>query len=200
MVYRILQPLVKLFLLLFFRLKSSGQEHLPSGGCVIASNHMSLLDPPVIGCSLPVSRGIHFMAKQELFKIPIFSWIIAHLGAFPVRRGMSDRNAIRTAIDLLRSGEIVGMFPEGTRSSTGQLGKALPGMAMLAVKAGVPVVPAAIVGTDKAFSRGCLFPAVTARFGPPIILPAGRTERENIEFLTNTIMEEIARLLEQEGG
>lgn len=199
MVYNIFYTLVKIFLVLFFRITSSGHENLPSGGFLLASNHISNLDPPVIGCSLPVERKIHFMAKEELFKVPVFSWIITQLRAFPVRRGMSDRNAIRTAIGLLQSGQIVGMFPEGTRSKTGQLGRPQPGMALLAVKAGVPVVPAAITGTNKIFRDGHIFPKVTVRFGRPIALPEGRTDKEKSEYLTNTVMEEIARLLQEEG-
>ncbi len=197
MAYNILHTVLGSLLVLLFRLKASGRDNLPAGGCVVACNHISLLDPPVIGCSLPIARRVHFMAKDELFKIPVFGWFITRMGAFPVRRGMSDRSAIREAIRLLKSGETVGMFPEGTRSKTGQLGIPQPGMAMLAVKAGVPVVPAAIIGTNKLFRDGCLFPPITVKFGRPIHLLAGRTDKENGEFLTNTVMAEIARLLEE---
>jgi len=197
--YNIFHAVLKGFLRLFFRLESVGLENLPEGGCIVASNHISLMDPPAIGCSVPARRKIRFMAKEELFHIPILRWIIVFLGAFPVRRGMADRNAIRTALGFLKNGEVVGMFPEGTRSKTGKLGEPLPGMALLAVKAGVPVVPAVVIDTNKIFRDGHYFPQFRVRFGPPIVLPASRSDKENIEFITKTVMEEIARLLEEEG-
>jgi 1-acyl-sn-glycerol-3-phosphate acyltransferase len=199
MIYKILHIMLKFSLHLFFRLRSSGLENVPPGGCIIASNHISLLDPPVIGCSLPRTRKINFMAKEELFKIPLFNSVITQMGAFPVKRGMPDRNAIRYAVSVLQSGEVLGMFPEGTRSKTGQLGEPLPGMAMIAVKAGVPVVPAAVFGTNTLWGHGHFFPPILVKFGRPIYLASGRTAKESGEILTKTVMEEISRLM-NEGG
>ncbi|MDR3563910.1 MAG: lysophospholipid acyltransferase family protein [Negativicutes bacterium] len=199
MVYKIIRFLVKCLLVAVFRLRVTGLENMPSGGCIVASNHISLWDPPLIGCALPVRRPIHFMAKEELFRIPIFSWVITQLQAFPVRRGAADRNAIRAAIQLLSDGEIVGMFPEGTRSKTGRLGTAQPGLGMLAVKAGVPIIPVALTGSNQVFGKGQIFPQFTVRFGQPLYLASNKTDRENSDYINATIMQEIAKLLEQEG-
>jgi len=199
MLYNIVHLLLGQFLRVVFRLRAINPENVPAGsGVVIAANHISLWDPPVIGCGLPVSRQVHMMAKEELFAIPVFGWVISHLYSFPVRRGLADRNAIRTALDILRNGGAVGMFPEGTRSKTGQLGPAMPGMAMLAVKAAVPVVPAAVFGTNKVFRQGNILPRFTIRFGAPLYARPDMTDKENIEWLNNAVMAEIARMLAEE--
>lgn len=188
--------LVRLILQTVFRWRVRGLENLPAaGGLIIASNHISNFDPPLIGCALPLTRRIHFMAKIELFKNPLFGRIIFALGAFPVRRGLADRTAIRTALALLESGEVVGIFPEGTRSKSGTLGRAEPGMGMIAVKAGVPVVPAAITGTNQIFSDGHFLPRFTVSFAAPVVVPPGRTDKEAVEYLNKRVIEEIARML-----
>ena len=129
----------------------------PTGGVIIASNHISYWDPPVVGSVLPWSRKIHFMAKAELFSIPLVGGIFTQMAAFPVRRGLSDLRPSK-AIELLKNGEIVGIFPEGTRSKTGKLGEFLPGLPLLAIKAGVPVIPAAVKGTNQVFCKGWKLP------------------------------------------
>lgn len=201
MVYRILHSILRLIFLTVFRWRIIGLENVPAtGGLIVASNHLSLWDPPLIGCALPLSRKIHFMAKAELFSWPIFRWVITELGAFPVRRGMADRTAIRTALTLVEEGGVFGIFPEGTRSKTGELGQPAPGMAMIALKAGAPIVPAAVIGTNKVFRQGSLFPQFEVRFGKPIILPEGRNDREAIEYVNTLVMQEISRLLLGERG
>ncbi|BBB92971.1 MAG TPA: lysophospholipid acyltransferase family protein [Methylomusa anaerophila] len=182
---------------IFFRWRVYGTENIPTtGGVVIASNHISLFDPPVIGTAVP--RLIHFMAKEELFQIPVFGWLIKKFNAFPVRRSTADRTAIRTALSLLATGNIVGIFPEGTRSKTGKLGSPEPGIAMIVAKAGVPVVPAAVIGTNRVFRNGCLFPQFIVKFGPPIMVTKGKTDKESMEFITTRIMSEISCLLENQ--
>ncbi len=201
MFYNLLRSLVRLILYTFFRMRVSGLENIPAaGGLIIAPNHISNLDPPVIGCALPDHRRIRFMAKIELFKHPVVRWVITALGAFPVRRGMADRTAIRTALSLLEQGDTVGIFPEGTRSKTGALGRPEPGLGMIAVKAGVPVVPCAVTGTNKLCQGGCILPRLTVTFAAPVVVPAGRTDKEAVEYINEQVIGEIAKMLAREGG
>lgn len=194
MFYNLIRAIVKLFLLVFFRVTYTGANNIPvNGPVIVASNHISFWDPPVIGCG--IFRPIHFMAKEELFANPIFNWIITKLKAFPVKRGTADRGAIRTALSLLEQGEIVGLFPEGTRSRTGQLGKAEPGLALIAAKAGAVIIPAAVINTDKICRDGILFPKIEVKFGRPIIVEKGVTNKEYLDGLTKQLMSEIAALL-----
>ena len=194
--YSLFKILLYSFFTLFFRFKIIGAEHIPvSGGVIIAANHISLWDPPVLGAAC--TRAINFMAKEELFVNSVFKWIITTLKAFPVRRGTADRTAIRYAISLLKNGEILGAFPEGTRSMTGELGKPEPGIAMIALKAGVPIVPAAIIGTNKVFKKGCILPQFTVKFGKPIIITGEKSDKDMMEAISNTIMKEISSLLKE---
>lgn len=150
-----------------YRLRARGQEHLPEGGFVLAANHTSNFDPWPLGIPLLPHRQLRFMAKSELFN-PIFTPILNAGGAFKVHRGQGDVEAMRTAIDLARAGEIVVMFPEGTRQEKGLRKKhrARPhtGAARIALTAGVPLVPAAIAGTDRLSRLGPLRVA----YGEPI--------------------------------
>lgn len=189
--YELLRVFLALLFSLAFRWQKIGIENIPSGGVIIAANHISLWDPPLVGAAIP-DRRIHFMAKEELFSNKIFGWIISRLGAFPVKRGAADRTAIRTAITLLETGNILGIFPEGTRSKNGKLGQPEPGLALLAVKAGVPVIPTAIIGTNKIFSNGCLLPKFKIIFGKP--LQFDRTT-ESMEAMSSRVMAEISDLL-----
>ena len=111
--------LLKAFILVYFRLRRLGREHIPEGGVILASNHRSFLDPFAIGGCL--GRPIYFVAKRELFKNPLVGWILNCMGAFPVRRGDSDEESMDTALALLARGEALVMFPEGTRIRTGSL-------------------------------------------------------------------------------
>ncbi|CUH96236.1 hypothetical protein P22_2325 [Propionispora sp. 2/2-37] len=197
--YNLIRFVCRCFFLLFFRLKVEGIENIPrQGGAIIAPNHVSLWDPPVIGCAM--SRHIHFMAKEELFNIPLFRQIILVLKAFPVKRGAADRNAIRTAVTLLEQEKVLGLFPEGTRSRSGILGTAEPGVVMIAAKAGVPIIPAAIVGTKDIGKFPRIFPQLIVRFGNPVVLPQGKVNREQIEAYSQQIMQSIGSLLQQYRG
>jgi 1-acyl-sn-glycerol-3-phosphate acyltransferase len=138
---------------LLYRLRASGKENLPeSGGYVLSANHLSNVDPWPLGLPLWPKRQIRFMAKSELFRPPL--WPILKLaGAFQVRRGYGDYAAIKTAVDLAREGKVVAIFPEGTRRAKGLLRRRRPrphtGAARIALEAGVPLIPAAIAGTDR---------------------------------------------------
>lgn len=196
--YNLVHIILRTFFRLVFRWKISGLENIPpEGGVIIAANHISLLDPPVVGTALPVERPIYFMAKEELFANAVVRWFITKLHSFPIRRGSADRVAIRKAIALLESGQILGVFPEGTRSKTGKLGQPEPGVAMIAIKAGAPIVPTAIIGTNQVFSKGSWLPVFKVRFGKPIQTDKIKSDKESLEMLSNSIMREIACLLEE---
>ena len=136
-----------------FGLEIRGQEHVPRrGGCLIAANHTSFLDPPLIGATSP--RRVSFMARATLFDQPLLGWYMRHVGVFPVVRGEGDLAAIREAVRRLRHGDVVALFPEGGRQPSGQLGLAKRGIGLLAVTAQVPIVPALITGTFQAWPPG----------------------------------------------
>jgi 1-acyl-sn-glycerol-3-phosphate acyltransferase len=149
--YRLIALISRPFVYGLFRLEVKGEEHLPPDGFVLAANHTSNLDPWAIGLPLLPTRWLRFMAKSELYWRPL-SLVLDAAGAFKVRRGEGDVEAIQTAVDLVRGGEIVVMFPEGTRQKKGLRKKwtARPrsGAARIAHQAGVPLVPVAIKGTD----------------------------------------------------
>ena len=155
---------------LLYRLRASGKENLPeSGGYVLSANHLSNIDPWPLGLPLWPKRQVRFMAKSELFRPPL--WPLLKLaGAFQVRRGYGDEGAIKTAVELARAGEVVAIFPEGTRREKGLLRRrrARPhtGAARIALEAGVPLIPAAIAGTDRLLRMGPL----RVTYGPPVEL------------------------------
>jgi glycerol-3-phosphate dehydrogenase (NAD(P)+) len=170
-VYWIVRAFLQPALQIYFRLGRMGRQHIPAkGGVLLASNHRSFLDPFVIGCCL--RRPIFFVAKQELFKNPLVGWFLNCLGAFPIRRGESDEEAMKTARALLDRGDAVVIFPEGTRIRTGTLGKAKRGVGRLALEAGVPVVPIAVLGSERARRGYVVRPVkVKLRFGRPLTFP-----------------------------
>ena len=179
-----------------FRLRSRGVEHLPtSGGFVLAANHISNLDPWPLGVPLFPRRHLRFMAKSELYWWPL-RLVLDGAGAFPVRRGERDTVSMETAVRLCREGEIVVMFPEGTRRTKGLRKKheARPrtGAARIALEAGVPLVPAAVRGTDRLSRLGPLRVA----YGPPIALDdlTDRQSRAAAQTATDRLMAEIERL------
>jgi 1-acyl-sn-glycerol-3-phosphate acyltransferase len=174
-----------------YRLRAEGVENLPeSGGFVLAANHTSNLDPWPLGMPLWPRRYLRFMAKSELYWWPLGPIITAG-GAFPVRRGERDVEAIRKAVDLAREGHVIAMFPHGTRQRKGLVKKYQPrshtGAARIALDAGVPLVPAAIAGTDRLLRLARL----RVRYGKPIDLD-GLDAKE----ATDKLMAEIARLEE----
>jgi len=179
-----------------YRTRLLGAENLPEGPAVLAGNHVSYLDPVLLWAGCP--RPVHFVAKAELWEIGWLGWALDHLWAFPVRRASADREMISTATGLLGRGELLGMFPEGTRSrdvANDQLGEAQGGVAFIALRAGVPVVPVGIAGTDKALPAGAKvprFPPVTIAFGEPLRpedFEGGRKER--IDAMTAELMSRI---------
>jgi 1-acyl-sn-glycerol-3-phosphate acyltransferase len=191
--YRFFHSLFRALFSIIFRWQVIGAEHIPKKGPVIlCANHISLWDPPLLGAG--IDRPVHFMAKEELFRIPILSYFITKFGAFPVKRGAGDRAAIRTALKLLEDGKIFGIFPEGTRSKTGKLGPGMPGAAMFALKSEAVVIPVAIIGNYKWFRP------IKIVYGPPIDLSAQRAAKPGSDTLketTDLIMSHIQSLLDQ---
>ncbi|MFO7572640.1 MAG: lysophospholipid acyltransferase family protein [Gaiellaceae bacterium] len=181
-----------------FRLRARGVEHVPrTGGLVLAANHWSNFDPWPLGVPLFPSRFLRFMAKSELYWIPL-RWVIDAGGGFPVRRGERDDEAIATAVELARGGHAVVMFPEGTRRRKG-LRKRYEahwhtGAARIALEAGVPLVPAAIAGTDRLARLGPLRVA----YGPPIEVGDldSLTPQEAARVATDRLRDEITGLEE----
>jgi len=153
LVYWCVRAVLQPFFHVWFRLGRIGREHIPATGpAIIASNHRSFLDPFVI--AVMARRPIYFMAKKELFLVhPVVSWLLSALGAFPIDRGASDQESMATARAILDRGDVVLMFPEGTRIRPGALGRPKRGVGRLALETGAPVVPVAIIGTE-AVRRG----------------------------------------------
>jgi 1-acyl-sn-glycerol-3-phosphate acyltransferase len=171
MLYAILKPIAVALMRLFFRLEVVGPGLVPATGPVLlVSNHVSVLDPPFVGGAAP--RPLYFMAKEELFRIPLFGRLIRALNARPVRRDGSDTRALKAALAQLEEGHALLVFPEGTRGEEGQpLREGKAGVGMLAVLSGAPVVPVYVSGTGAALPRGRSLPRpsrVRVTFGPPL--------------------------------
>jgi 1-acyl-sn-glycerol-3-phosphate acyltransferase len=178
------------------RLRVSGRENIPAQGPVlVVSNHVSELDPPTLGVSA-LPRKTYYMAKQELFSVPLLGRAVFRLGAFPVDRGGADRRAMRLAREVLGRGDLLLMFPEGTRHPDGRLRPGLPGAGSLGLEPGVTIVPAAIWGTQR-----WIGPARVA-FGPPIDLSdldqGPRSRRSQVAV--DRMMAGVAALLPRVGG
>jgi 1-acyl-sn-glycerol-3-phosphate acyltransferase len=189
--YAFARGTVLLLYRVFWRFRVCGAEHVPrEGGLIVAANHVSYFDPPAVGCALP--RPLTYMAKSELFKIPVFGPMIAQLGAYPIERGKGDIGAIKRSVAILREGRAIAMFPEGTRNFEGKSG-AQGGAALLATLAGVPIVPAYIGGTDGVARLA----QITVTFGAPMMVQRSqKASRDELAKLTGEIMDRIRSLKE----
>jgi 1-acyl-sn-glycerol-3-phosphate acyltransferase len=170
--YRILRPIAVPVFAAAFRLEVEGKELIPKKGPgILAANHRSYLDVPMLG--MVTRRQLHFMAKAELWERRFSRWFCDVMGSFPVRRGEADRAALERSLELLNAGELLGLFPEGTRQEGPVIQHCQMGVAYLAQKTGSPVVPVAITGSDRAMGLGASVPRpakIRVRVGTPLDL------------------------------
>jgi len=173
-----------------YRIETSGVENFPKeGGVLLCSNHISNFDPISVGINVP--RTVHFMAKEELFEVPVLKRIVTMCNAFPVKRGLNDRQALRTGLKILNDGHVLGLFPEGHRSKTGELGKGMAGAGFFALRSDAWVVPCAIIGPYKPFRK------LKVAFGKPIDMAELRKTKASADKVTELIMSEIHKLINE---
>jgi 1-acyl-sn-glycerol-3-phosphate acyltransferase len=179
------------------RARLEGREHIPATGpLLVAANHVSDLDPPLLAALFP--RPLAFMGKAELFEPRWLGWLFAYAGVIPVRRGATERRSLDRALAVLARGQAVAVFPEGTRYASGVLGRAHPGVGLLAARSGAPVLPVAILGTERIVTIGDWLrrPRLIVRCGP--LLPGEAAPRAGSAYYqrrADEIMLAIARLL-----
>lgn len=193
MLYALARNIVSFIFHIIYKITIVGRENIPAenGGYIIASNHVSNLDPPMVGI---VFKGKYtFMAKDELFHVnPFFTWLITKLGAFPVKRGAKDLAAIDKALDSLKQGRIFVIFPEGTRSKTGELGKPKSGVAITAIRAEAPVVPVFVKYGKKRFRRRVCISV--GEMMPKDDFAVDISDKHEIRRVSEMIMDRIAEL------
>ncbi len=181
-----------------FRGQTIGIDNLPkTGGVVVVSNHGSHLDPPILGHAL--GRPVAFMAKSELFRVPVLSFIISACGAYPVKRGAGDREALRTASNRLIEGWATGVFLDGTRQDNGRVNDPKAGAALLSARTGCPILPVAIVNSHRAFPKGSLFPrfvSIHLKVGE-LISPPSTRKREELARTTKEVQLAINSMLDK---
>ncbi|HWZ17532.1 MAG TPA: lysophospholipid acyltransferase family protein [Ktedonobacteraceae bacterium] len=194
--WRLIRVIVRIIVAIIFDVHTVGRQNVPeTGPLIIASNHLSWADVPLIPAFL--KRRVVYMAKEETFKAR-GGWLVRLLGAFPVKRGEADRQSLRAAEEQLKAGRILSIFPEGTRSKIHTLGQAHAGLGMIALRSGAPVLPVAIYGSEKSFTN--FRPRITIIYGEPMILtPKGRKiTREDIDQSTEQVMLRISSMLPPE--
>ena len=173
---------------LVYRFEGINKNNIPEDGSVlVCGNHISLLDP--IALAVTTKRHYHFMAKEELFKNRWFAKFLRKLNAFPVKRGTGDREALRHGMKVLKEGHVLGIFPEGTRSKTGELGQGHAGSGFFALRTDCTVVPVAIIGPYKLFGK------IKVVYGEPIDFTEHRKNKISADEATELIMSEIKRLI-----
>ena len=192
--YGIVKMIVRGIVKVIFLVKVEGVENIPEqGGVIFASNHLSFFDPPTVAAVSP--RNVNFLAKDELFKGPVTSAIMKWMLAFPVKRGSSDRQAVRKSIDTLHDGNVLLIFPEGTRKTGGRLVKIERGIGLIAIKSNVPVIPIYIQGKYK------LFRSVTIKFGKPFDVAqdalSNQHKRDDTDLAVNLIWSRMRELMEE---
>lgn len=195
MLYRVIRVVAYILLRIWNRLEITGLENVPSDGkLIVVANHVSVLDPILLGVSLP--RQVKFMAKKELFEVPVIGRLITVLGAFPVDRDKTDFQSVKNSLRVLANQEVLGMFPEGGTKKHAERIVFRPGAAAIALKSKSPVMPVAIVGT-KSFSKVLLFGKLRVHIGSVITWPQeyeGRLQENDTILLTKEMEETVERL------
>ncbi len=199
-VYKTCRAAIIFWLKVWERFEVFGQENVPAtGGCLLACNHVSYLDPPILGCGA-MHRYVHFMARDTLFKSALSRWWLTTIQCVPIDRTRGDISALKKGIQLLKSGQVLGLFPEGTRSINGELQPPKSGIGFLIAKAGVPVVPTYVDGSFRAFPKGAKWVKpgkIRIYYGKPIqpeeIARFG-DEREAYEQIAKLVMTRISEL------
>ncbi|MFH1045807.1 MAG: lysophospholipid acyltransferase family protein [Candidatus Omnitrophota bacterium] len=202
MLYVIIRAIAVVLYKILFRLEAYGRENIPrQGGFILASNHASHIDPPLLAAASP--RKVAFIAKEELFDHPFAAWFLRGLNAFPVKLKAADIKSMRESIRRLKIGEALAIFPEGRRSENGELDKPLGGIGLIAARSGVPIVPAYIEGSIKALPRGtaCVRPIkIRVYFGKPFrideLKSTAERRREHYYAIAALTMRKIAQIKE----
>jgi len=199
--YYVGRIIVRTLFILLTRWQIKGRENVPSQGpLLIVANHLNLTDPPLLGVSL--GRKVIFMAKEELFRSRFSAYFVSSFGSFPVHRGKLDRKAMRQSEQVLADSLALVMFPEATRSKSGQLQPAFPGSALIALRSGAPILPVGITGTEKIKGMAWILrrPRITVNIGHPFYLPpiGSKLTKEELAEHTDFIMERIAGVLPPE--
>ena len=195
--YKIAIPFIKAFANAQFRINCIGQENIPKekGRLIVACNHISFADPAVIISHFPYS--IHFIAKSELFENPVTAFLLSNLNAFPVRRGLSDRSAIKYACDILNQDKILGIFPEGRRVRSAIPEKAKRGVAFIARRTGSDILPASLYVDPK---EDVLRQRITLRFGRVLKNSELFSDGQDLDKAADLIMNNIEKLWESGHG
>jgi 1-acyl-sn-glycerol-3-phosphate acyltransferase len=200
--YRLARPFAAGIPRLLWRVRVAGREHVPrDGGFILAPSHRSMMDIPLV--AVVTSRRIRFMGKKTLFAIPVVGTVFRWLGGFPVARDGTDRKAVRDSVEMLRAGEVLCVYPEGTRQRGPKIQPLQPGAAYLALRSGVPIIPVGMAGTEEIlrerrdpiprFARVAL--VVGAPIRPPP-RPAGIVPRENVDALTARLADELQQVFD----
>lgn len=196
MLYTVGKAIVWLFFALFFRVRVSGRENIPpKGPFLLYANHIHALDMFLIACKM--KPRVHYMAKAELFKNKLLAFLLKHVGAFPVHRGKGDVGSIKTVYRLLDQGCVVGIFPEGTRTKKKDLTRKKGGAALMALTSGVPILPVAVEGSFKLFSK------LRVVYGEPFVLEMkpqqenGKYTKEDLNETSIDILNRIYALIGQ---
>ncbi|MGM0445002.1 MAG: lysophospholipid acyltransferase family protein [Bacillota bacterium] len=194
LIYWLSYYLINLYLKVVHRFQVKGKDNVPKyGPLIIVSNHVSYLDPPIVGGA--VKRQLHFMAKAELFEKKWFGYILKKLGTFPVKRGVPDKSAIRKSLNILNNDQALCMFPEGTRIKSDELGEAKPGVTLIALMSKSPILPVAIKHSDDKNN------ALQVAIGKPFLLDEyydkklNRDQKDEVgQLIMDKIREELKRL------